>query len=446
MPPLTFTATGDAMLFRRVSPIKDPNFLALLGLIRGADAAFTNLEFTTPRYPYVPAPFRRVPLFGQVFALDELKWCGFNLFNTANNHQGDWTFLGTIDTTEELKARGMIYAGSGRSLGEARAPGYLDTAAGRVALLGATSHTVNLASEHRTGMTGRPGINPLRFETDFYLDAEGMAALRKVDQSLGLAAVRERRTTFDAVYDNLEFKEQGSTFTFMGQSFIQSDQSAIRTRAKKRDLEDIGRWIGEARRQADLVVMSIHASEGVNNDSGTTPEPADFIIEAARSFIDAGADVVVGHGPNMLRAIELHQGKPIFYSLGNIFATLESMPVFPSELYERYSLSPNATPADVFDLRTRDEQGKPKGWHVDRRIWQTALPICRLEDGRFTSIELHPVKISLECPRGQRGVPGLASAEEGEEILDHWAQLSAAFGTKLSIEKTGPRAVGRVAL
>jgi poly-gamma-glutamate capsule biosynthesis protein CapA/YwtB (metallophosphatase superfamily) len=442
---LTFIATGDSMLLRRVSAIKDPDFLELLGLIRGANVAFTNVEFTTPRYPYVPAPFRRVPMLGKPFALDELKWCGFNLFNTANNHSGDFGFQGTLDTIAELQARDMVYAGSGRSLGEARAPGYLETAAGRVALVGASSHTLNLASEHRPGMTGRPGINPLRYETDYYLDARRMKALADIEQALGVAAVRERRKAFDPMYDNLEFKEQMSEMKFLGQNFLESDEQGVRTRAKKRDLEDIARWIGEARRQADFVIASLHASEGPTNDN-ITAQPADFVVEASHAFIDAGADVFVGHGPHMLRGIEIYKGKPIFYSLGNIFCTLESNSAFPIESYERYGLGPSSTPADIFDERTLDAQGRPKGWHADRRIWQSALPVCRYEEGELRSIELHPLTLHLEKSRGRRGIPGVVPATEGCDILEGLAQLSIVYGTKLDLTTSGDRAVAQVRL
>lgn len=34
-------------------------------------------------------------------------------------------------------------------------------------------------------------------------------------------------------------------------------------------------------------------------------------------MIDAAADVVVGHGPHVLRGIEVYKGSPIFYSLAN---------------------------------------------------------------------------------------------------------------------------------
>jgi len=38
----------------------------------------------------------------------------------------------------------------------------------------------------------------------------------------------------------------------------------------------------------------------------------------ARSVIDAGADCVIGHHPHVVQGIEIYNGKPIFYSLGNL--------------------------------------------------------------------------------------------------------------------------------
>ena len=39
----------------------------------------------------------------------------------------------------------------------------------------------------------------------------------------------------------------------------------------------------------------------------------------AHAAVDAGADVVMGHGPHVIQGIEVYNGKPIFYSLGNFF-------------------------------------------------------------------------------------------------------------------------------
>ena len=61
--------------------------------------------------------------------------------------------------------------------------------------------------------------------------------------------------------------------------------------------------------QADIVIVSFHW--GV---SGTT-EIVSYMKDIGRSVVDAGADVVFGHGPHKYQKIEIYQGKPIFYSL-----------------------------------------------------------------------------------------------------------------------------------
>jgi hypothetical protein len=81
---------------------------------------------------------------------------------------------------------------------------------------------------------------------------------------------------------------------------------------------------------------------------------------------------------------------------------------------------------------------------MDSAFWQSVLPICRFEAGALTSLELHPVTLGLNRPRTERGEPALAGSEEGAAILDRLGELSAPFGTKLTIEKAGTRVVGRV--
>ncbi len=49
--------------------------------------------------------------------------------------------------------------------------------------------------------------------------------------------------------------------------------------------------------------------------------------EMARGFIDAGADIVIGHGPHMMNQIEYYNGKPVIYSLGNF--------IFPADFRGR---------------------------------------------------------------------------------------------------------------
>ena len=77
----------------------------------------------------------------------------------------------------------------------------------------------------------------------------------------------------------------------------------------------------------DLVVVSFHAgAEGV--DARNLPfaeeeyygEPRGDVVLFARRMVDAGADLVIGHGPHVVRAAERYKDRLIAYSLGN-FAT-----------------------------------------------------------------------------------------------------------------------------
>ena len=69
--------------------------------------------------------------------------------------------------------------------------------------------------------------------------------------------------------------------------------------------------IEAARPEHDLVVVVLHWG------TEYADAPHDWQIEAAHAFVDAGADVVVGHHPHVLQGIERYKGAVIAYSLGN---------------------------------------------------------------------------------------------------------------------------------
>lgn len=429
-------ATGDSIITRRVAAEPGEDFAELTALVRSGDAALTNLEIMTPRDPRVPSSQTGGGHCGAgAFVLDELRWMGFNLYHVANNHSADYTHLGLLDTLAELRARGMVHAGAGVSLGEARAPAYLDTAAGRVALVSAASSFVPgaLAAARRTDMSGRPGINPLRHETRFILDSERLRRLKDIDESLGTAESARRAEGFGILPE-----AKPGAYRFLTSDVYEGEAPAIRTRCNPRDLDEICRAIGDARRQADLVVMSLHAHEG-QSLAGNDTTVADFVREAAHRFVEAGADVFVGHGPHVLRAVEIHQGRPIFYSLGNFMFMLETIDRFGAENYEQYDFPPTTLPADVADAMSVWPDGRAKLFFADRRFWQSVVPVVR---GR--EVELHPVTLGLGLARGRRGTPRLAAAEEGRQILQDLAALSP--GTGIDIAFRGRRAVGRITL
>jgi poly-gamma-glutamate synthesis protein (capsule biosynthesis protein) len=78
------------------------------------------------------------------------------------------------------------------------------------------------------------------------------------------------------------------------------------------DPQYLGRFreeVAALRRQVDVVIASHHW--------GLYQEVLDYMREIAHAAIDAGAVVVVGHGPHFVLPVEVYQGKPIFYGMGN---------------------------------------------------------------------------------------------------------------------------------
>jgi poly-gamma-glutamate synthesis protein (capsule biosynthesis protein) len=75
--------------------------------------------------------------------------------------------------------------------------------------------------------------------------------------------------------------------------------------------ESIARRIKEARKQADLVIISVHAGREYIH------VPEEDLQRRYRSWIDAGADLVIGHHPHVVRPAEAYKHGFILHSLGN---------------------------------------------------------------------------------------------------------------------------------
>ena len=110
------------------------------------------------------------------------------------------------------------------------------------------------------------------------------------------------------------------------------------------DLREILKGIRQGKQNSDFLIATIHAHEPDN----WSEEPADFLPKLAHAAIDAGADVFIGHGPHRLRAIEIYQGKPIFYSLGNFFFQVGAQEPVPADLYEAVKMDPSALTENEF--------------------------------------------------------------------------------------------------
>jgi poly-gamma-glutamate capsule biosynthesis protein CapA/YwtB (metallophosphatase superfamily) len=111
------------------------------------------------------------------------------------------------------------------------------------------------------------------------------------------------------------------------------------------DYEQAKRIVRELDGFCDIVIVSFHGGAEGRSKTNVTRQKELFVgedrgnvYEFSRVVIDAGADVVLGHGPHVTRAIDVYKGKFITYSMGN-FAT-----------YARFSLSGVSGIAPIYKL------------------------------------------------------------------------------------------------
>ncbi|OKH53264.1 metallophosphatase [Calothrix sp. HK-06] len=90
------------------------------------------------------------------------------------------------------------------------------------------------------------------------------------------------------------------------------------------DIQKAKALVKQARQKAKIVIISMHVgaegSDALNVRNQTEyfyGENRGNSILFARSMVDAGADLILGHGPHVPRAMEVYKGKFIAYSLGN---------------------------------------------------------------------------------------------------------------------------------
>ncbi|MDP2856365.1 MAG: CapA family protein, partial [Bacillota bacterium] len=277
--------------------------------------------------------------------------------------------------------------------------------------------------QHREDVQGRPGLSGLRHKTTYKVPLAAVEMLRSLAQDLGLQTNQQRLA--ESGWGDRSVS--GEETDFAGLRFVPGAETAVLTSPHEGDLQDICRWVADARRQADWVVFSLHAHEkGADRHT-----PAAFVVEACHRVIDAGADVVVGHGPHVLRGIEVYHGRPIFYSLGNFIYQNETVRRLPAGYYEQMGLGPGSTPADAYDARSdKGRRGRP----ADRAFWEAVLARVTFRSGKLEAVELYPVEVGFGRPRSQRGRPVLASGQAAEDILAKMDRLSRLFGVRVDAE------------
>lgn len=419
----TFIAAGDCFITRRLPEGGYEGFRRLQECIKKHDVRFLNLESTFHNYEGYPAS-----VSGGTWALsdprtlDDIKTFGFNLFNTANNHSGDYGEGGILATIRNLKERDMVFSGTGKDLGEASKPCYLETRNARVALIScsASLSESSRAGEQTRNMPGRPGLNPLRVQKLYHLDAQHFQMAEAVAKASNINAPMEK-----SIRNGYRVAPPEGTLPMGTISFVKDDHNWVETRCNQQDLQRVLGEIRDAKLQADVVLVSIHCHtlDGVDN----TEAPA-FLKEFAHQCIDAGADVMIGHGPHELQGIELYNGGLILYSIGNFLFETETVEFQPWDAYANRSMPVDTKVGAYMDDRS---QNGTRGYCVQWPIWNAVMAGWTMEGGKITEVQLYPVELGMAKTRGQRGVPVM---NDSTETLEYLQKLCKPFGTEIEIK------------
>jgi poly-gamma-glutamate capsule biosynthesis protein CapA/YwtB (metallophosphatase superfamily) len=263
--PLQMILTGDVNLMNVTDP-RTP-FARINDELRAADVVFSNLECclvdTPPGHSSSNEGFFTDPEVGG----EALKLAGVHAVGIANNvHYGDANIKASIARLDRL---GILHAGAGADLAAARAPAVLERGGVRFGFLQRSS--VYWPTNHEARKDAA-GIAVIRGHTAYHVPVFKTRADVPPPNRPGLPP--DIITWADAAYLSA-FKE---------------DIAALRPRV-------------------DVLVASCHWGLG--------KEVLQYMTEIAHAAIDAGADIVVGHGPHHSLAVEVYKGKPIFYGLGN---------------------------------------------------------------------------------------------------------------------------------
>ena len=220
-----------------------------------------------------------------------------------------------------------------------------------------------------------------------------------------------------------------------GRNFARGDEAGIQRIANESDVAAISAVVNNASRLADFTIVTMHSHE-YDRRRDASPE---FLKVFARAMVEAGADVFVGHGPHTLRGIEIFQGKPILYSLGDFLFQNETLDRLPADNYDRYDLGNDAHVADFNDLRYEEDT---KGFPTVPGIWEAVVAVPTFRNNNLSELALYPIDLGFGRSRQVRGRPLLAGSELSEKIIGDLQRLSEQYGTEIVMR----RGVGYVQL
>jgi poly-gamma-glutamate synthesis protein (capsule biosynthesis protein) len=260
----------------------------------------------------------------------------------------------------------MKVIGGGKNIDEARTPAIFDIKGTRVAFLACNS----ILQPGYEARKNRPGMVPLRVKT---------------------------------FYEQLDW--QAGT------------PPKIWTFADPADVDALLNDVRKAKQMADVVFVAMHW--GVHYMVGHV---AMYQFDVGHKVIDAGADVILGHHPHNLNTIEMYNGKPIFYSLGNFAFDYRT----PTEYADDpYILAQKELYKGIMDI---DPKYQATQFPAVSRA--TMIANFYVSDGKVKKLTFLPAMANND------GQPEIVSpsSEEGKQVIALQTELCKGFNVDLKVE------------
>ena len=361
----TIAAVGDVRIYRD----KPETALAhIRDVFQQADISFCQSESSysdkgsqgsSGPRGAAPVELRGYPTFASI---------GFDVVSMASNHTMDWGRDAILDSIERMRRDGIQTIGAGKNIDEARQPAIVECDGTRIAFLGYCS----VAPKGYYAAPRRAGVAPMRAITHF---------------------------------EPLEEDQPGTP-------------AKIMTWPLQRDLDALVQDVERVRPDVDIVAVSLHW--GVHHIRGLI---ADYQPVVAHAAIDAGADIIIGHHPHVLKGIEVYRGKVILYSIGDFARDYNQDRAadveWAREAKEVY---------EIYGSAFAGGQGK-----ISNRFSMVAD--IQFAAGQIQRVSYRPVMIEIEDGAPQPQIVPVASTR-GQEIIQFEKDITreAGLDTKFRVE------------
>ena len=256
--------TGDINLMNVADPAVP--FKRVAPTFAKADFVFSNLECCF----YIPPgghSLENEGFFAEAAAAEALKIAGIQAVGIANNvNYGEAAITASVKRLDEI---GVPHTGAGANRDAARAPVILDKGGVKIGFLQRTS--VYWPTNHEA-TKGSAGVAVIKGHTAYQLPLHKTRVDIPPCNRPGLPPV-------------------------------------ILTWADVESLKAFTDDVAALKAKTNFVVASCHW--------GLHKDVLNYMPQIAHAAIDAGADVVIGHGPHYSLPVEVYKGRPIYYGLGS---------------------------------------------------------------------------------------------------------------------------------